>query len=271
MPRDNRPIGVFDSGIGGLTVASAIRKALPAEDIVYLGDTARVPYGDKSPASIVRFSFENASFLLNLGVKLIVVACNTVSALAIQELRKKFSDISVIGVLEAGIDACLEEKPESVAVIGTRATIKSDAYRREIHRHSPEITVKSIACPLFVPIVEEGLTEHKICSLAMELYLKPLLTNPPDLLLLACTHYPLLEEALKSYLPEKIKIIDSATACAKFTADYLRENNLAAKSSSAGTERFYVTDMSSAFYRQAKRFFGCDLEHVEKIAIDSRI
>lgn len=271
MHRDNRPIGVFDSGIGGLTVASAIRKALPSEDIIYLGDTARVPYGDKSPASIIRFSFENASFLLNLGVKLIVVACNTVSALAIQELRKKFPHVPVIGVLEAGIDACLKEEPESVAVIATRATIKSDAYRRELHRHNPEITVKSIACPLFVPIVEEGLTEHKICSLAMELYLKPLLADPPALLLLACTHYPLLREPLKSYLPAGVKIIDSATACAKYTADYLRKNKLAAKSSSAGIERFYVTDMSSAFYGQAKKFFGCELEHVEKIAIDSRI
>jgi len=267
MKYDNRPIGVFDSGLGGLTVVATMKKSLPNENIIYLGDTARVPYGDKSPANIIRFGIEDAAFLVTKGVKLIVVACNTVSAIALSEIRAKFADVPVIGVLEAGVAACLKAKPKYVAVIGTRATVSSDAYRREIHAVNPEINIRTIACPLFVPIVEEGLADNEISRLTVEFYLKPLKKEMPDMLLLACTHYPLLKKAFQAYLTKKVKIVDSAEACAKFAEEYLVENSLSASKSVAGTERFYVTDMPDSFFKQARKFLGRDLEHFQKISI----
>ncbi len=267
MKFDNRPIGVFDSGLGGLTVVAAMKKSLPDENIIYLGDTARVPYGDKSPSNIIRFGMEDASFLVSKGVKLIVVACNTVSAIAISEIRAKFADVPVIGVLEAGVAACLKAKPSSVAVIGTRATVSSDAYRREIHAVNHEISIRTIACPLFVPIVEEGLADSEICRLTIDFYMKSLKKEVPDMLLLACTHYPMLKKSFRKYLSRKVKIVDSAEACAKFAEEYLKKNSLAASKSSTGTERFYVTDMPDSFFKQAKKFLGRDLEHFQKVSI----
>ncbi len=264
---DNRPIGIFDSGLGGLTVVAAMKKALPNENIIYLGDTARVPYGDKSPANIIRFGIEDASFLVSKGVKLIVVACNTVSAIALQEIRAKFADVPVIGVLEAGVSACLKAKPRSVAVIGTRATASSDSYRRGIHAVDHGISIRTIACPLFVPIVEEGLADNEISRLTIEFYLKPLKKELPDMLLLACTHYPLLKKSLQNFLSKKVRIVDSAEACAKFAEEYLKKNSLSASKSSTGTERFYVTDMPDSFFKQAKKFLGRDLEHFQKVSI----
>ena len=267
MKYDNRPIGVFDSGLGGLTVAAALKKSLPNENIIYLGDTARVPYGDKSPANIIRFGMEDAAFLVSKGVKLIVVACNTVSAIALTEIRAKFADVPVIGVLDAGVRACLRAKPKYVAVIGTRATVSSDAYRREIHAVNPGINVRTIACPLFVPIVEEGLADSEICRLTIDFYLKSLKKETPDMLLLACTHYPLMKKSLQSYLPKRVKIVDSADACAKFAEEYLKKNLLSAGKTTSGTERFYVTDMPDSFFKQAKKFLGRDLEHFQKVSI----
>ena len=267
MKYDNRPIGVFDSGLGGLTVAAALRKSLPNENIIYIGDTARVPYGDKSPANIIRFGMEDASFLVSKGVKLIVIACNTVSAIALSEIRAKFAKVPVIGVLDAGVRACLRAKPKYVAVIGTRATVSSDAYRREIHAVNPEINIRTIACPLFVPIVEEGLADSEICRLTIDFYLNSLKKETPDMLLLACTHYPLLKKSLQSYLRKKVRIIDSAEACAKFAEEYLEKNFLSASKRTSGTERFYVTDMPDSFFKQAKKFLGRDLEHFQKVSI----
>jgi glutamate racemase len=266
IAHDNRPIGVFDSGLGGLTVVAALRAALPRESILYLGDTARVPYGDKSPDIIRRFAIEDADFLLGREIKLLVVACNTVSSLAMNELRAH-CPIPVIGVVEAGAAAVLAAATESVTVLGTRATTASEAYRREIHRRNPAIRVAGIACPLFVPIVEEGLTDHPMCTLAMDLYLAPLRETAPDAILLGCTHYPLLAPALRAWLPATTAIIDSAEACASFVCAYLAEHRLAADPRSVGGERFFVTDLPAVFSKQARRFLGRDLEHVEKIRL----
>ncbi len=193
IPIDNRPIGIFDSGLGGLTVVSALKKSLPNEQIIYLGDTARVPYGDKSPESILRFAVEDCAFLESKGVKMIIAACNTVSAVALPELAEK-SNVPVLGVIECGVDSCLAENPRSAAVIGTRATINSDSYRKMIHARNPQVIVQSIACPLFVPLAEEGLYEHQIARTAVDLYLSGLKNSPPDVILLGCTHYPLLRK-----------------------------------------------------------------------------
>ncbi len=267
MKLDNRPIGIFDSGLGGLTVVGALRGSLPHENIIYLGDTARVPYGDKSPANIIKFSCESAAFLAKQGVKLIVVACNTVSSIAMERLRTKFADVPVLGVLEAGVEACLAENPSRVTIIGTNATVRSDAYRREIHARNPQIGVSSVPCPLFVPIVEDGLAASQICEMAVRHYLEPYMTPPPEILLLACTHYPLLKGALLKCLPPGIKIIDSAEACAKFAERFLAQNGLSASDKLTGTERYFVTDMPSAFLKQARRFLGRDLENFEKISL----
>lgn len=267
MKNDNRPVGIFDSGLGGLTVVSSLKHYLPHENIVYLGDTARVPYGDKSPASITRFAIENTGFLLSHGVKMIVVACNTVSSIAMPKLRSKFPGVHIIGVLEAGVEACLKAKPRSVVIIGTRATVRSDAYRQLIHSSNPQINVISIACPLFVPIVEEGLHEHPIAKMAIELYLGQIKKTRPDVILLACTHYPLLKKALREYLGTKTQIIDSAEACVEYAKKYIRGKGISADLSSNSADRYYVTDMPALFLKQAKRFLGKDLEHFEKISL----
>lgn len=263
-----KPIGIFDSGLGGLTVVAAVRKLLPNENIVYLGDTARVPYGDKSKETIVRFGLENAAFMAGKKVKMIIVACNTVSSLAINEIRDEFSDIPVIGVLEAGVAAVLHDNPNSVAVIGTRATITSGAYDFEIHNHAPHIRITSIPCPLFAPIVEEGLAEHEIGFNAIDFYLKELTEKPADTLLLGCTHYPLLRNSLKAYLPESIKIIDSASAVANFAKQRLNELKLSNPRKETGTEEYYVTDSPEAFARHAEQFLEKRVKKIAKAKVD---
>lgn len=267
MKNDYRPIGVFDSGLGGLTVVSALRAAMPHEDIIYLGDSARVPYGSKSVENIRVFGSEICRFLISKQVKAVIVACNTVSAVALSELRTKFPDVPIIDVLTAGVNACLEAAPHYVAVLGTKATVNSDAYRREIQKVNPAIAVKSIACPLFVPLVEEGLTEHELTNKVSEYYLAGLKDNPPDILLLGCTHYPLLKKCLSFYLPPSVRIIDSAIACAEHAAAFLKDNKLAAGTCKKGEERFYVTDMAADFYVQASRFLGYRVGIVEKISL----
>ncbi len=264
---DNRPIGIFDSGLGGLTVVSSLRKALPNENVVYLGDTARVPYGDKSPENIAKFAIQDARFLAEKGVKAIVAACNTVSAVALDKVEKAFPHIPVIGVLDAGISACMRRKASSIVIIGTRATISSDAYRRGIHALDPSVNVRSIATPLLVPIVEEGLQDSEIASAAAEMYLKGIPMRRSDILLLACTHYPLIRRTLSARLPAGVEIIDSAESCAKFAADRISSLGIAAAPGQKGWEKFFVTDMPFNFYSQAKKFLGHELEYFEKATL----
>ncbi len=266
---DNRPIGIFDSGLGGLTVARALHRALPNESLSYLGDTARVPYGDKSVETIMRYGKEDTQFLLQKGVKLVVVACNTVSSVAMDSLQKLAGNTPVIGVLDAGVKACLRRAPKSVTIIGTKATIQSDAYRRAIHAQNPEIIVQSIATPLFVPIVEEGLTDSEVAQSAIEHYLSDLIAHPTDLILLGCTHYPLLTETLQKVLPPQIEIVDSAQACAEYVMEYLSLNSLSASPAQTQRPQFAVTDVGSDFVYQATRFFGEPIRHVAFARIDS--
>ncbi len=266
-------IGIFDSGLGGLTVFAAVKERMPNENIIYLGDTARVPYGDKSPETVLRFGYENAQFMIEKNVKLIIIACNTVSSLAICGIRQYFTEnnikIPIIGVLEAGVEAVVQQNIANLAVIGTRATINSNAYRCELRKKANSISVRTIACPLFALIAEEGLGNHKIANLAIDIYLQELRTNPPDALLLGCTHYPLLIDALQKYLPENVKIIDSAHAVANLAEKYMSEHNLNNPITENGKEAFYVTDSPEIFAAQAEKFLGRALQNVQKTVIDN--
>lgn len=265
---DNRPIGVFDSGIGGLTVAAALRRALPNEDIFYLGDTERVPYGNKSPESIVRFARQDVAFLMRKGVKMIVAACNTVSSVAMDALHKSHPDLPILGVIEAGVGAALAAEAERITVIGTRATVNSDSYRRALHAVNPGLIVETLACPLLVPLAEEGICDDPVTFHVFDLYLSELRRNPSDILVLGCTHYPVFRKALEHYFAGSIRIIDSANACADMVGRYLAGKNLNASPRKKGTSRFFMTDLPSNIQESAGRFLGEDAGRVEKVSLD---
>jgi len=263
-----RPIGVFDSGIGGLTVVKELIRQLPGEDIVYLGDTARLPYGTKSAATIIRFTLNNILFLLKQNTKLIVIACNTASSLALDATRRHFR-IPIIGVIQPGAqEAAKSTKTGCIGVIGTRATIKSKAYENQIRRIDPAIKVISQACPLFVPLVEEGwLNQPETLDIAKR-YLKPLIKKNHDLdaLILGCTHYPLLKPVIRKALGKGIRLIDSAQQVAREVAQVLSNEGMGKSAHEAnGKYRFYVTDDPEGFAYQAVRFLGYRIPEVNKI------
>ncbi len=263
-----KPIGVFDSGIGGLTVVKELLRQLPGEDIVYLGDTAHLPYGTKSAETIIRFTLDNILFLLKQNVKLIIVACNTASSLALDEVRRHFR-IPIIGVIQPGAwRAAHITKTRCIGVIGTRATINSKAYERQIKKINSTIKVISQACPLFVSLVEEGwLKQPETVGIAKK-YLGALIGKDKkmDTLILGCTHYPLLKPVLKRVLGKNIKLIDSAQEAAREVREILEENGLVNKKPKVkGRCRFYVTDDPEGFSRQAVRFLGYRLSQVKRI------
>lgn len=263
--RVDKAIGIFDSGIGGLTVLKEIIQRLPEEDTVYLGDTARVPYGIKSPETVTKYSFENASFLLQHNIKLLVVACNTASAISLDEIKKTFP-IPVIGVLEPGARAAVAAtKSKRVGVIGTEATIGSGAYPDAIKRFDPEIEVIGMPCPLFVPLVEEGWVDNDVASLVAKKYLGLLKTKGIDTLVLGCTHYPLLKGIIKEVLGDGITLIDSAQKTAKEVEETLSEKGLLSKSNIRGKHRYFVTDAPEKFASLGERFLGFPINSVEKI------
>ncbi len=263
---DNRAIGVFDSGLGGLTVVSELRKLLPNEDIIYLGDTARVPYGNKSKENIIKFSSENSKFLLSKNVKLILVACNTASALAMNELTEQFPNIPIIGVLKTGVESALKNNPNSIVVIGTHGTIKSDVYKKEILKQQ-NVSVRSIPCPLFVPIIEEGIVDGIIAEEIIELYLQDIKNKPSDVLILGCTHYPMLEKAINRYLGDETKIINSANSCANAVKEFINKENMIADNNK-GKDSFFVTDLVDNFKIQASKFLGSQIKlSVEKVVL----
>ena len=262
---DNRPIGVFDSGLGGLTIARAIQEALPKESVIYLGDTARVPYGDKSVDAIISYAHDDVNFMLSKGVKLIVAACNTVSAVALDALHKSFPNAPIIGVIDSGVKAALSAGARSITVIGTRATINSDAYRRAIHAQDHSLKVDSIACPLLVPLAEEGFTAGQVLEGVFDFYLKQYRNAPPDALLLGCTHYPLFKTALDEYFNGRVHLIDSAKACAQAVLEYLTENNKTAQPDNTPHHRYFVSDLAAEFNEHATRFLGKLPNRVEKI------
>lgn len=257
------PIGVFDSGIGGLTVVHELIRQLPHESIVYFGDTARVPYGPKSPDTVRRYSREIAAYLTEQGVKAIVVACNTATAHALGTLRSELT-LPVVGVVEPGARAAVAAtRTGRIGVIGTTGTIKSGAYERAICALSPTAQVVARACPLFVPLVEEGWVDHEATRLVAETYLEPLVKANVDTLVLGCTHYPLLKPLLRRVMGPDIRLIDSAEETAAEAARTLAAAGLAAPDASRAGYRFVASDDPDQFLRVGQRFLGGAMEHVE--------
>ncbi|MDR1695087.1 MAG: glutamate racemase [Endomicrobium sp.] len=262
-PLKNKPIGIFDSGLGGLTVMSEINKTLPGESIIYFGDTARVPYGSKSKDAIIGFSKEIAGFLVKKGVKMIVVACNTASALALSELKKNLN-IPVIGVIEPGAQTALSAtKNKKIGIIGTEGTVKSGAYPKAINKIS-KASVYQQACPLFVPLAEEGWTENQLTDAVVKYYLKPLLDKKIDTLVLGCTHYPLLKNAIKKISGKNITLIDSAKATARKVKNVLTKRDMLADKNSSKKLGFFVSDNPEKFKKIGSRFFSGKIARVKK-------
>jgi glutamate racemase len=256
-------IGVFDSGIGGLTVAKEVIHQLPHESVIYFGDTARVPYGPKSPDTVRRYSREIAGFLRDEGVKSIVIACNTATAHALSVLREEM-DMPVIGVVEPGARAAVAAtRGGHVGVIGTVGTIKSGAYERAIRALDPNIMITARACPLFVPLVEEGWTDHEATRLIAREYLAPLIAANVDTLVLGCTHYPLIKPLLHEVLGPKVCLIDSAEETAAETARTLAAAKLTANANADPAYRFIASDGPLQFLQLGQRFLGGTIEGVE--------
>lgn len=259
------PIGIFDSGIGGLTVFAAVRQALPDESLLYLGDSARVPYGTKSAETIVRYARECAGFLVDRGVKALVVACNTASAHALPDLVNRLA-VPILGVVEPGAVAALEASPRrTIGVIGTSATIASNAYGNALKAKDPKVRVVSRACPLFVPLVEEGWIDNDVALAAAHRYLDGMSAEGIDTLILGCTHYPLLAAIIQRVVGEKVRLVDSAETTATALRRLLAERKIAAPPGKRSLHHLYVTDLPARFETIAQRFLGDDLPPVTRV------
>ena len=258
-------IGIFDSGVGGLTVLGALRERLPAEDFVYLGDTARLPYGTKSATTVQRYAVNAAAHLQNHGISLLVVACNTASSYALGELRER-SPVPVIGVVEPGARAAVATGAGHIAVIGTEGTVKSDAYQKALARLAPSVKVGAVACPLLVPLAEEGWGDHPVTDQVAQHYLGPLLDWGVETVILGCTHYPLLRPSLQRVVGPAVRLVDSATSVAETVADV--HADLVTGSGAPGSVRLELTDASDRFLRITRAILGCDPEHLEVVDID---
>jgi glutamate racemase len=257
-------IGMFDSGVGGLTVLKEVKKLLPSEHIIYFGDTARVPYGNRSPQAVTKYALESALFLLTKGIKLLAIAYNTSSALALHLLQKKFP-IPVIGV----IDPCAKEvitstKNKRVGVIGTKATIKSSAYEKSIQKLDPKIQVFSRSCPLFVPIAEEGLENDEVAYLMAEKYLKGLLRSDIDTLVMGCTHYLILEDVIKKVMGEQVSIVNAGRETAKEIKNILEKKKILNDKGKGGCE-YFVTDSPESFEEIGRRILKEPLTKVKSL------
>lgn len=265
------PIGIFDSGIGGLTVVKRVASFLPNENIVYFGDTARVPYGSKSNSTVIEYGLEDTRFLLKKNIKLLVVACNTVSAVALDEIRKHV-DIPVIGMIEPGAKMALQEtKNGRIGVIGTNATINNKAYSTVLKQLNKRVEVFEKACPLFVPLAEEGWIDHKATQLVAKEYLSELREKEIDTLILGCTHYPILADVIQNVVGKKVKLIDSGTAASFMVEDYLNGRQLRNQSVHHGHHEFYVSDVPTTFKNVAQRFLGRLVEHLHKIDVEELV
>lgn len=261
------PIGVFDSGLGGLTVARALQRCLPGESLVYVGDTARVPYGPKSPETVRRYALQIGSWLVEQGVKCVVVACNTATAHALSALRDTLP-VPVIGVIEPGARAAVRVASDGpVGVIGTSGTIASGAYQRAISALAPGLTVFGVACPLFVPLVEEGWINHPATRIIVREYLTELRARAANPVVLGCTHYPLLRNAIAEALGDEVRLIDSAEETAAEVAAVLARSGLLRPESMVGHEapshRFIASDAPTHFLALGGQFLGTSLGHVE--------
>lgn len=273
MSDSSRPIGVFDSGVGGLTVLRALRAALPAEDFVYLGDTARLPYGTKSPESVVRYSIQAADALVERDVKCLVVACNTASASALSALCGRLAPLPVIGVIEPGAQAaCEASRTGRILVIGTEGTVQGGAYQQAILRLRPGAQVTSRACALFVALAEEGWTDGPIVEAIVRRYLEPIFAVPaaehPDVLVLGCTHFPVLADSIRGVLGRGVMLVDSAATTARAVVQELDADRLRRPDSGLGRTILLATDSAARFARIGGRFFGQDLEPRDVEVID---
>ncbi|MBC7794983.1 MAG: glutamate racemase [Clostridia bacterium] len=262
--RNSAPIGVFDSGIGGLTVVTALTHELPAESLIYLGDTARVPYGTKSPDVIRRYALRCSQFLVEQGAKLVVIACNTASAAAADIVRKTLA-MPVVGVIEPGAElAARTTKNGRVGVIGTESTIASGAYQLALAAINPALEVFAKSCPLFVPLAEEGYAEHAATRLLAEEYLRPLVADGIDTLVLGCTHYPLLSSVIAEVCGSGVAVINSAEAVARAVGAAVRSSGLETRVNNAG-RKFYATDVSARVSRVGSAFLGSPIGTVELV------
>ena len=270
MTNNSGPIGIFDSGIGGLTVLKEIIRTLSGEDTLYLGDTARLPYGTKSEETVVKYSTENTRFLLKYNIKLLVVACNTPSAVSLGELRRQFA-IPIIGVIEAGARAASRAtKNGKVGIIGTETTVSSSAYTKAMREINADIDTVGQSCPLFVPLVEEGWIDDDVTLAVAERYLRVLKNKGIDTLVLGCTHYPLLKGIIQKVMGESVRLIDSAEETATEVKEVLMRLSLTDRSDRGGSapvRRYFVTDVPRRFEEQGSRFLGERIGKVEKVAL----
>ncbi len=265
--KNSKPIGVFDSGIGGLTVVRALLEKLPNENIVYFGDTARVPYGSKSAQVVREYTLHDTDFLLSKDVKMIVVACNTVSAVALDVVQKR-ANLPVCGVIIPGAEAAMSStKNKRIGVIGTAGTVNSNAYANELKRLNNSVNVFSKACPLLVPLVEEGWLEHKATELIANEYLFPLTTEKIDTLILGCTHYPLLKKIISKTMKGTVSLIDSGEATASTVEKILDEHNLRNASKEKPNVQFFVSDAPEKFTSVGELFLGRKLGVVKRVSV----
>lgn len=265
---DKRPIGVFDSGIGGLSVVKAIGQKLPHENIVYFGDIARLPYGTKSVSTIKKFTEQTVKFLLKQDVKAIVIACNTITAVAKDVVLQLAGNLPVIDVIESGVLASINCEAKHIGVIATPATINSNAYSLAIHKLNPEAEVSGKACPLFVPMIEEGFAEHPAMQLVVDEYLHDLDDDELDCLILGCTHYPLIKKSIAKAIASNVKIIDPAEMSCELLEQRLSERHLLNTSSKLGTYKFYVTDLPMRFQEIGERFLNRKMDGIELVSVE---
>jgi glutamate racemase len=261
---DRDAIGIFDSGVGGLTVMHELVGVLPAESFIYLGDTGRYPYGNKSAETVTRYSLENASFLVEKGIKLLVVACNAASSVALDALRAECR-VPVVGVIEPGAKAAAASTGSGrVGVIGTEVTIASGAYTRALKRLRPKLEIYTRACPLFVPLAEEGWTDNEVAHATIALYLGSLQRSGIDTLILGCTHYPLLKRAIADFLGNGVRLVDSAEETAQEVRETLKERGQLRRRGRGATS-FFVTDVPDRFIKVGRRFLGERVESAVRI------
>jgi glutamate racemase len=267
---DSRPIGVFDSGVGGLTVLRELRAALPFEGFIYLGDTARLPYGTKSAESVVRYSIQAADMLVEQQIKCLIIACNTASAVALNALRERYAPLPVIGVLEPGAQAaCKASVSGRIGVIATEGTVRGGAYQAAIHAIRPDARVVAQACPLFVALAEEGWIDGPLVEGIVRRYLEPIFAaevdSHPDCLLLGCTHFPVLKPVMATVLGARVAIVDSAETTARSAQELLSRQDLTSDASRRGAIRLLATDGTARFARVGSGFFG---ERVDESAVE---
>jgi len=262
------PIGIFDSGVGGLTVVKSIESFLPNENVIYFGDTARVPYGSKSNSTVIEYGLQDAKFLANKNVKLIVVACNTVSSIALDTLREHFK-IPIIGMIEPGAKSAIERTTSGkVGVIGTETTVSNKAYSKALLNLDSQVNVFEKACPLFVPLAEEGWIDHQATKLIVKEYLSELKDEKIDTLILGCTHYPILRNIIQEEIGEEVTLIDSGAVASVEVEHYLNGTGLKNDSNNIGQHKYYVSDTPTKFEQVANLFLGKEVEHIEKIDLE---